>query len=93
MTETTISAQIPEKLGNELDALAGATKRPKAQLVTEALEDYVSRQARRLKQIDEAIKEADEVGDFASEEDTAVWLRSWGSGAPQPPPQLRKRGA
>ena len=46
MTKTMISARIPEKLGQELEALAEATRRSKAFLVTEALEDYVGRKAR-----------------------------------------------
>ena len=42
MNKTMISARIPEKLGDDLEALAEATKRSKAFLLTEALEDYVA---------------------------------------------------
>ena len=52
-----ISARIPEKLGAELEALAEATRRSKAFLVTEALQDYVHRQAWLVKRIDEAVRE------------------------------------
>jgi predicted transcriptional regulator len=91
MSKTMISARIPETLGHELEALAEATKRSKAFLVTEALEDYVRRQAWLVRRIDEAVREADECGEYVSEEDMAAWLNSWGKPNELPPPRLRKR--
>ena len=91
MTKTMISARVPEKLNTEIEALAEATRRSKAFLITEALEDYVRRQSWLVKQIDEAVREADESGEYVSEEDMSAWLASWGKPGELPPPRLRKR--
>ncbi len=91
MSKTMISARIPEQLAQDLEALAEATRRSKAFLVTEAIDDYVKRQAWLVKSIDEAVKEADESGEYVSEEDMSAWLRSWGKPNELPPPRLRKR--
>lgn len=91
MTKTMISARIPEKLGEELEALAATTRRSKAYLVTEALEDYVDRKARLYREIDEAVKEADEDGSYVSEKDMRTWLGTWGKENEFPPPKLRNR--
>ena len=91
MSKTMISARIPEKLGEELEALAATTRRSKAYLVTEALEDYVERNARLYREIDEAVREADESGKYVSEKDMQAWLSSWGTTNELPPHRLRKR--
>lgn len=87
MVKTMISARIPEKLGEELEALAEATRRSKAFLVTEALEDYVRRQAWLVREIDAAVKEADESGEWISHERMSAWLLSWGKPDELPPPE------
>jgi predicted transcriptional regulator len=86
-----ISARIPEKLSHEIEALAESTRRSKAFLITEALEDYVKRQTWLVKRIDHAIRDADESGEYVSEEDMSVWLKSWGKPDKMPAPRLRKR--
>jgi predicted transcriptional regulator len=86
-----VSARIPDQLGQDLEALAEATRRSKAFLITEAIDDYVRRQAWLVKRIDEAVKEADASGEYVSEEDMSAWLRSWGKSNELPPPRLRKR--
>lgn len=93
MTKTMISARIPEKLGNEIEALAEASRRSKAFLITEALEDYVRRKAWQVKQIDDAVREADESGEFISHEAMAAWMRSWGTAdrLPRPTPDVFKK--
>jgi len=91
MSKTMVSTRIPEQLGQDLEALAEATRRSKAFLVAEAIEDYVKRQAWLVKSIDEAVKEADESGEYVSEEDMSAWLRSWGKPNELRPPRLRKR--
>lgn len=91
MSKTMISARIPEKLGEELEALATTTRRSKAYLVTEALEDYIERKARLYREIDEAVKEADDSGKYVSDKDMQAWLASWGTANELPPPRLRER--
>lgn len=90
MTKTMISARIPEKLGEELEALAATTRRSKAYLVTEALEDYIERNAWLIREIDLAVKEADESDQYVSEEDMSAWLRTRGNPGKHPLPRLRK---
>lgn len=87
MTKTMISARIPEKLGSKIEALARSSRRSKAFVVTEALEDYVKREAWHRKRIDEAVKQADESGEFISNEKMIAWLKSWGTNNKLPPPK------
>jgi predicted transcriptional regulator len=91
MNKVTISASIPEKLGKEIDAIAEASQRPKDVLLTEALEDYVWRQSWLETRIDEAVRDADESGEYVSEEDMSAWLDTWGKPGTAAPPQLHKR--
>ena len=90
MTKTMISARIPEKLAEDLEALAETTRRSKAFLLTEALEDYVSRQAWLVKRIDEAVKEADASDEYVAEEDMTAWIETLGKPGHPPLPRLRK---
>jgi len=87
MSKIMVSARIPEQLGDDLGALAETTRRSKAFLITEALEDYVKRQAWLVKRIDEAVKEADESGKWISHDKMAAWLESWGKPDELPPPE------
>lgn len=87
MSKTMISARIPEKLGQELEALAASTRRSKAYIVAEALEEYVGRQARLNRAIEEAVKDADESGEYISHEKMSAWLLSWGTENELPPPE------
>ena len=91
MTKTMISARIPEKLGEDLESLAASSRRSKAYLLTEALEEYVSRKTWLNKRISEAVKDADESGEYVTDEDMTAWLLSWGKPDELPPPPLRKR--
>jgi predicted transcriptional regulator len=87
MSKVMVSARVPEKLGEDLEALAEATRRSKAFLVTEAIEDYVKRQSWLVKKIDEAVKVADESGEYISNEKMVAWLESWGTPDELPPPE------
>lgn len=91
MSKTMISARIPEKLWEELEALAEATQRSKAYIITEAIEEYVSQKSRLYRTIDEAVREADGDGSYVSEDDMKAWLLSWGSEKELPAPRIRKR--
>ena len=87
MTKIMISARIPEKLGEDIEALAEATRRSKAFLISEALEDYVGRQAWLVKRIEDAVREADESGEYVSHEEMEAWILSLGSRDELPPPE------
>lgn len=90
MNKTMISARIPEKLSDELEALAAQTKRSKGFLLTEALEDYVNRETWIAKKIDAAIKAADESTERYTHEVVSEWIMSWGTDneLPRPKPDV-----
>lgn len=87
MSDTTFSIRIPDDLRQEVDALARASKRSRSFLVKEALQAYVDEQKAYREAIEEAIREADEGGEFISWEATERWLKSWGTGNELPPPE------
>ncbi len=70
---------VEEKLNEDLEALAEATRRSKAFLITEALESYVERQSWQMQQIDAAFEKADQKGEWISNEAVETWLMSWGT--------------
>ena len=87
MTKTMISARIPDKLDQELEALAVAAKRSKSFLLEEALQRFVDREAWMLAKADAAFKEAEESGEWISQEAMEKWLMSWGTDNVLPPPE------
>lgn len=87
MSDATFSVRIPDDLRKEVDALARANKRSRAFLVKEALQAYVDEQKAHRDAIAEAIREADESGEFISWEATGRWLKSWGTPDELPPPE------
>ena len=90
MTKTMISARIPEKLSNDLEALAERTRRSKGFLLTAALEDYVERESWLSDKIDAAVKAADKATEWYSHESVSKGIMSWGTGneLPQPKPDI-----
>jgi predicted transcriptional regulator len=87
MSDATFSVRIPDDLRQEVDALAKANRRSRSFLVKEALQAYVDEQRTYREAIEEAIKEADETGEFISWEATGRWLKSWGTPDELPPPE------
>ena len=91
MNKPMISIPISESLSDKIDTLAALTRRARDDVLGDTLESYVDEKVRFYRELDEAIKEADEVGDYVSEQDMAAWLGSWGTENELPPPRLRKR--
>jgi predicted transcriptional regulator len=95
MPSTVLSVRIPEALKEQLDYLSRSTKRSKAYLAAEALDDYVKKNAWRARELHAALTEADK-GVFISHEAMLAWADSLGSNkelaAPEPdifPPNKR----
>jgi len=86
MSSTVLSVRVPEALKEQLDYLARATKRSKAYLAAEALDDYVKKNAWRARELHAALLEADK-GIFISHEAMLAWADSLGSGAELPAPK------
>lgn len=87
MVSTVLSVRVPEALKEQLDYLSRSTKRSKAYLAAEALDDYVKKNAWRARELHDALKEADK-GVFISHEAMLAWVDSLGSdnelAAPKP---------
>ncbi len=85
-----LSVRVPESLKYKLEFLSRSTKRSRAYLATEALEDYVKKNAWRAQELQEAIKEADK-GIFISHEKMISWVDSLGTRRALPVPKLDVR--
>ena len=90
MTSTVLSVRVPEELKEQLDYLSRSAKRSRAYLATEALGDYVKKNAWRAKELHEAIKQA-EKGDFVSHEAMIEWADALGTSKETAPPKLQMR--
>jgi RHH-type rel operon transcriptional repressor/antitoxin RelB len=85
MASTVLSVRVPKELKEQLDYLSRSSKRSKAYLATEALGDYVKKNAWRAKELHEAIKEADK-GVFLSHEAMVAWADQLGTDGETAPP-------
>jgi RHH-type transcriptional regulator, rel operon repressor / antitoxin RelB len=90
MTKTMISARVDERINDDLEKLASSFNRSKAFLITEALEDYIDRQAWIVQKAERAFAEADESGEWISHEAVEKWVLSWGTEneLPRPKPDI-----
>lgn len=83
----TFSVRLPAETRRELEEYARATQRSSAFIVKEAVEAHLASRRAYLAAIDEAIKEADETGEYVSWEATLAWMKSWGTDDELPPPK------
>jgi predicted transcriptional regulator len=86
MASTVLSVRVPKELKDQLEYLSRSSKRSKAYLTTEALGDYVKKNAWRAKELHEAIKEADK-GVFLSHEAMVAWADRLGTDGETAPPK------
>lgn len=77
MTRNVFTVRLSDDVKAELEKLAEATNRSKSYLAAKAIEDYVRQNAWQIRELEQAVKEAD-AGDFVSEEAVYSWLDSWG---------------
>jgi RHH-type transcriptional regulator, rel operon repressor / antitoxin RelB len=87
MTKTMISARVDDKLNDELEAMALANKRSKAFFINEAIEEYIAKQTWMMNKAEAALREADESGEYISNEAMEKWMMSWGTENELPPPE------
>ncbi len=76
MTKTMISARIPQVLDEQLDAYAKMDKRSKSFIIEEALERYIARENWIVEKMHKAFAEAEESGEWTSNEAMVKWLES-----------------
>ena len=76
MESTVLTLRIDAKIKTKLDKLAQATKRSKSFLAAEAIERYLEAEAWQIKEIKQALKEAD-AGDFVSDTEFAKIVKKY----------------
>lgn len=75
---TTMTIRLETELKARLDQLSEATNRSKSFLATEAIREFIELNEWQIREIQTAIKEADQ-GDFASDQDVTNLLNKWGA--------------
>jgi predicted transcriptional regulator len=78
MESSVLTLRVSAKTKSQLEKLAAATNRSKSFLAAEALERYLELEAWQIKEIKQALKEAD-AGEFASEKDLAKAIKKYAS--------------
>jgi predicted transcriptional regulator len=76
MSSATMTIRLEADLKARLDKLADVTHRSKSYLAAEAVREYIKLNEWQLKEIQDAITEAD-AGDFASEESVNAVFEKW----------------
>ena len=77
---TTMTIRLKTDLKQQLDRLAKVTSRSKSFLAAEALRDYIEINEWQIREISDAIKEADDE-DFASDEEVNKVYSKWSGNA------------
>lgn len=74
---TTMTIRLPPALKDRLDQLAEATQRSRSFLATEAVREFVELNEWQVRELQQAVREAD-AGDFATPEEVGSVLSKWG---------------
>ena len=75
----TITVRLEEDKKALLESIAKSTQRTKAWLATQAINEYLEREAAQIKAIEEAVKQADSPNAVLIDNDKVMaWLDSWG---------------
>ena len=74
----TINVRVPISVFNQLDELATATARTKSFVTVEALSSYLQAQAWQVKEVQDAIVEADN-GDFTTDDQVNAVFAKYGA--------------
>jgi RHH-type transcriptional regulator, rel operon repressor / antitoxin RelB len=96
MTKKMITARIPVSVNEQLELLARREKRSKSFLIEEALAIYVAREEMINAKMDASFKQAEESGEWVSNEAVMRWMDSWGTENELSPPKpdiMRKKAA
>lgn len=79
MTQS-VSIRLDDEVLSKLDKLTKATERSRAWLMAHAVEQYVEHEAWQIEAIQSTLDKIRQgKSKFASDEETARWLQSWGS--------------
>ena len=87
MTKTMISARIPKKLDERLEAIASSERRSKSFVVEEALQLYSEREEWMIARAEASQRQAEEKGEWYSHEAVMDYFNSLGTAHPKPRPK------
>lgn len=73
---TTMTIRLTPELKASLEKLAGATRRSKSFLASEAIREYLALNEWQIRELQEAVAEAD-AGDFASDDEVRAVMEKW----------------
>ena len=73
---TTMTIRLDDDLKEQLDQLAASTQRSKSFLAAEAIREFIELNQWQIKEIQQAINEADQ-GKFASESEVEQTFEKW----------------
>jgi predicted transcriptional regulator len=71
-----MTIRLDDDLKEQLDQLAASTQRSKSFLAAEAIREYIELNEWQIKEIEQAINEADE-GEFASDSEVEQTFAKW----------------
>jgi len=73
---TTMTVRLEQEVKKRLDDLAEVTQRSKSFLAAEAIREYVENNEWQIREIHQALQEAD-AGDFASDKEVGAVAKRW----------------
>lgn len=74
----TMTIRLDSKIKHRLDRLAKVTRRSRSYLAAEAVQEFVALNEWQIREIENAVAEAD-ASDFASDEEVRTVLSRWGA--------------
>jgi RHH-type rel operon transcriptional repressor/antitoxin RelB len=89
---TTLTVRLSPETKDKLDALAQSTRRSKAFLAAEAIDDYVAANAWQVEAIGEALAAADAGGPFHAHDEVMGYLERRGRGERPKRPKPSRHG-
>lgn len=89
---TVLTFRVDDQIKSELEALAEATQRSKSFLASEALKDYLAREAWQVAHTMEGIKQA-QAGQTVPDEEVDAWMSSLGTTSELPRPKSASKSA
>lgn len=87
---TVLTFRVDEQIKEDLESLSEATQRSKSFLASEALKDYLAREAWQVAHIKEGMRQADE-GLTVPHEEVDAWMASMGTRNELPRPKAKRR--
>jgi RHH-type rel operon transcriptional repressor/antitoxin RelB len=87
---TVLTFRVDEQIKEDLESLAEATQRSKSFLASEALKDYLAREAWQVAHVKEGMRQADE-GLTVPHEEVDAWMASMGTRNELPRPKAKRR--